>query len=558
MHNRYLQGGLEMLLVLLLFGCSIQVATATEAYQFVAQWGTSGSGDGEFNAPYGIALDGAGTVYVTDEHLDRVQAFNVTGGFIRRWGTHGSGDGQLWNPQGIAVDRAGDVFVVNNWNDCIQRFSSTGAYLAKWGIGGFGNGQFTSPSGVAVDSAGNVYVADMYNYRVQKFTSTGTFLAKWGTEGVGNGQFDYPAGIAVDEANNVYVVDSYNNRVQKFTSAGTFLTMWGTEGTGTGQFADFPEGIAVDSTGDVYVTDTGNDRIEKFTRNGTFVTEWGMKGSGIGQFESPAGIAVDNAGNVFVTDTGNHRIQKFAPVTPAPTPTEVPTVVEPTTLPTGIPTVVEPTITITVKPAPAFRFTPASLSIPRGSTNTTTLSLDGQNNTPGYNVTLGLTLLDPAIGEIVGVSLPGWTMAENLTLPSDTVWLTTLDQAGQVEPGSSGARIGTITIRGDQGGRTAIEVIQAQVTDDQGRTVSLQPAACQVEVTVPIIPLPGISSYPNDLNGDGHYEDVNGNGVPDFNDVVLFFNQLDWIPEHEPVAGFDFNSNGQIDFNDVVRLFNQV
>jgi len=75
-------------------------------------------------------------------------------------------------------------------------------------------------------------------------------------------------------------------------------------------------------------------------------------------------------------------------------------------------------------------------------------------------------------------------------------------------------------------------------------------------VTSPVQQVPGGSDVPHDLNQDGLYEDVNGNGAGDFNDVVLFFNQMDWIVENEPVAGFDFNHNGTIDFNDVVLLFN--
>ncbi|WP_440950231.1 carbohydrate-binding protein [Methanosphaerula subterraneus] len=72
------------------------------------------------------------------------------------------------------------------------------------------------------------------------------------------------------------------------------------------------------------------------------------------------------------------------------------------------------------------------------------------------------------------------------------------------------------------------------------------------------LPLPSSVDAPRDLNGDGLYEDVNGNGSLDFNDVVLFFNQLDWIAENEPVSAFDFNKNGQIDFNDIVILFNEL
>ena len=71
-----------------------------------------------------------------------------------------------------------------------------------------------------------------------------------------------------------------------------------------------------------------------------------------------------------------------------------------------------------------------------------------------------------------------------------------------------------------------------------------------------IVAVPGGAGTPTDTNADGKYDDVNGNGRSDFNDVVLFFNQMDWIADNEPVASFDFNGNGQIDFNDVVWLFN--
>lgn len=78
-------------------------------------------------------------------------------------------------------------------------------------------------------------------------------------------------------------------------------------------------------------------------------------------------------------------------------------------------------------------------------------------------------------------------------------------------------------------------------------------------LSLPVIRVvPGSRNPPKALNGDGLNNDVNGNGGLDFNDVVLFFNNMDWIAANEPVSAFDFNRNGQIDFNDVVLLFNQI
>ncbi len=89
-----------------------------------------------------------------------------------------------------------------------------------------------------------------------------------------------------------------------------------------------------------------------------------------------------------------------------------------------------------------------------------------------------------------------------------------------------------------------------RVTDygSSGYYVTGQPAPA-------ILPLPGLSSSPTDTNNDGLYDDLNGNGDLDFNDVQLLFRQMDWITANEPVALFDFNHNGEIDFNDIQLHF---
>jgi PKD repeat protein len=73
-----------------------------------------------------------------------------------------------------------------------------------------------------------------------------------------------------------------------------------------------------------------------------------------------------------------------------------------------------------------------------------------------------------------------------------------------------------------------------------------------------IIPLPGMTALPTDPDGDGLYEDLNGNGRVDYADIVLFFRQIDWIGANEPAGIVDFNGNGRIDFADIVRLFHEV
>ena len=73
-----------------------------------------------------------------------------------------------------------------------------------------------------------------------------------------------------------------------------------------------------------------------------------------------------------------------------------------------------------------------------------------------------------------------------------------------------------------------------------------------------LLPLPGLTRAPTDPDGDGLFEDLDGDGNVRFSDVVLLFRNMEWIAEHEPVRCFDLNGNGRIDFNDVVKLFQEL
>lgn len=77
-------------------------------------------------------------------------------------------------------------------------------------------------------------------------------------------------------------------------------------------------------------------------------------------------------------------------------------------------------------------------------------------------------------------------------------------------------------------------------------------------VTPVLIALPGMTGLPTDPNHDGLYEDLNANGRIDFDDVVLFFDQMDWISANEPSGIVDFNGNGRVDFDDVVWLYDKI
>lgn len=70
--------------------------------------------------------------------------------------------------------------------------------------------------------------------------------------------------------------------------------------------------------------------------------------------------------------------------------------------------------------------------------------------------------------------------------------------------------------------------------------------------------MPGCTNLPTDPDYDMDIEDLNGNQDIDFDDVILYFNYLEWIETNEPIVPFDYNNNGRIDFDDLFILYNEV
>jgi DNA-binding beta-propeller fold protein YncE len=91
--------------------------------------------------------------------------------YLTEWGSYGSGPGQFNTPYGVAIDASGNVYVAETINHRVQVFSGSGVYLTQFGSLGSGSGQFSQPTDVAVDVNGNIYVADHNNHRIQVFGS---------------------------------------------------------------------------------------------------------------------------------------------------------------------------------------------------------------------------------------------------------------------------------------------------------------------------------------------------------------------------------------------------
>ena len=261
--------------------------------------------------PMEVAINQRGEVVVTEWAGHCVTVFSPSGEKLRSFRTYGSGQGQFDSPYGIAVDGEGNILVADYHNYCIQKFTAEGQFLTAVGTEGSGPLQFSYPTGIAFNTSNNkVYVTEHGNQRVQVLNSDLTFSSTFGKQGSGKGQFIYPCGIACDSTGKVFVADTYNHRIQVFTAEGKFLRMFGRRGQGRGEL-DSPWCVAVDTSGMVYVSEEGNHRVSVFTTDGQLVTSFGREGEGPGEFSSPRGLALDNNGVVYVCDRDNNCVQVF-------------------------------------------------------------------------------------------------------------------------------------------------------------------------------------------------------------------------------------------------------
>lgn len=301
-----------------------------------------------FNLPYALAVDRTGHVYVADTNnhvIRRIAPGGVVTVFAGSPGSAGTADGigpaaRFSSPRGIAVDGAGTVYVSDSGNHTIRKISPTGSVTTLAGSpGNFGTtdgpgaaARFGDPVGLAADANGRIYVADSLNSTLRRITPAGAVSTLAGAPGQ-SGSVDgtgtaarlvRPFGVAVDAAGTtVYVSDTGARVVRKVTSDGVATTLAGTTGVngtadGTGPAAQFstPAGLALDPTGTLFVVDGATHTLRRITAAGVVTTVGGVAhfagsadGSVTARFRAPFGVAFDEAGTLYLADTFNHAVR---------------------------------------------------------------------------------------------------------------------------------------------------------------------------------------------------------------------------------------------------------
>jgi secreted PhoX family phosphatase len=197
-----------------------------------------------------------------------------------------------------------------------------------------------------------------------------------------------------------------------------------------------------------------------------------------------------------------------------------------------------------------------SMAVGYGQTGQATLTASSlPTGFSGAEVTVSVS--NPEVASITGVEFPDGLGLTERSVSSDgsTVTIRVADTDRNVQAGGRNVPLATLTVRGDDTGTTDLQVAVSQMDDEDGNAIGAN-ARTGVLVTGP--PTVTGGAAPTDPDGDSLYEDLNGNGRLDYEDIEILFSNFDADSVTMNESAYDFNENGQLDFDDVVDLYEEV
>src|SRR5579884_3762350 len=284
---------------------AVAPATAAGGLQVLGRIGT---GPATLQEAKEMARDAAGRLYVVQSQAGRITILNPDGSVAGTLGKPGTGDGEFQEPWSVAIAPDGSVYVADTWNHRIQKFDASGRFITKWGNFVDTKGQrdaepygFWGPRDVAIGPDGNVYVSDTGNKRIQVFDPNGRYLRAIGGEGSGPGQFKEPVGIAFDPAGNLWVADTWNQRIQKLNpTTDQQLAQYPVPAWSSQAITDKPY-LRVDPTGRVYATVPSERRVLMIAPDGTMANSVAALQNY--PFQKPIGVLAGPDGALWVSDS---------------------------------------------------------------------------------------------------------------------------------------------------------------------------------------------------------------------------------------------------------------
>ena len=327
----------------------------------IGDWGFEGEGGPALEAflrqPSVVAVDALDNLYIADGLNHRVRMVDSTGAITTvagsgDWGFDGDGgpalSARLSIPWGLAVDGYGNLYITNEDDHRVRMVNASGVITTvagahEAGFGGDGGlatrAKLSAPVGLAMDLRGNLYIADRDNHRVRMVNPAGVITTVAGTGQIGPGgdggpatmaPVGFPADVAVDAFGNLFISQRIGV-VRKVDPAGVITTVAG-QLLGYGRSGDggpatearlyIPSSIDVDMFGNLYIADVFNRVVRRVDSAGTITTVAGTGSSGSAgdggpaieaQFTEPISVATDSRGNVYVADVWQHNVRKLSP-----------------------------------------------------------------------------------------------------------------------------------------------------------------------------------------------------------------------------------------------------
>ena len=268
-----------------------------------------------FASPHAIAFDKLGNLYVADTNNNRIRKIDTNGIVTTIAGDGGpvynqdpacsaDQDKFLRQPEGVAVDGAGNIYVADTGKNRVLKIASDGTQTTI-------ASQLSQPEGVLVDGAGNLFVTETGHAALKKFLADGTVATLWTQGAFGSMALDSAGNVFFSALTSVERLSASSGSISPVAGTGEYTFSAAPGFVSSVQEIGAASSVAVDTAGSIYVADAIKAVIERISPNCALSVDGGST------LKQPTGLAFDPQGNLYISDGVQGTIWMGSP-TPAP------------------------------------------------------------------------------------------------------------------------------------------------------------------------------------------------------------------------------------------------